>query len=236
MPKKGIQAKTSVLHFVLAEAALETVPKEIADHPAVRRNAEKMGKKPLEMLLDISLHHAAMKRLPNMRKRGRPDIVHTTLLQILGSPANLEGHVRTFVHTINDYIIRIRPDTRIPRSYPRFVGLMEQLFKEGRVPPKGEPLIILRKGTLRELVKEVKPSMIFLLTEQGRMIRSEVLGRRLAEEEKPLVIVGGFQHGSFTARTIEMADEKIAVYRKPLDTWVVASIILHAYERALKIL
>ncbi|MEM4586704.1 MAG: 16S rRNA methyltransferase, partial [Desulfurococcaceae archaeon] len=116
------------LHIALVESALETVPKEIIDHPAVVKNARRRGKKPWEVLLDVSLHYHAMKNLKDWFKRGRPDIVHVTLLEALESPLNRSGLLEIYIHTYGDYVLFIDPETRIPRNYNRFVGLIEQVF------------------------------------------------------------------------------------------------------------
>ncbi|HID15949.1 MAG TPA: 16S rRNA methyltransferase, partial [Candidatus Atribacteria bacterium] len=126
------------LTIILAEAALETIPKQIINHPLIRKHSKKRGKKPSEMLLDTSYHYAAMKKLDGRWKRGRPDIIHITLLQILGSPANLQGKIKVYIHTRNNKVIYINPETRLPRNYLRFTGLIEQLFKTRKVPPKAE--------------------------------------------------------------------------------------------------
>jgi len=117
----------------------------------VRRNAKRRGKKPAETLLDRSLHHAAMKGLPNSQKRGRPDIVHFCLLEALGAPLNRERGLRVWVHTIGGYAIEVAPEAKLPRDCSRFNSLMEQLFVEGRVPPKGEkPLLSLSPGQMED--------------------------------------------------------------------------------------
>ena len=150
------------IKLVLAEAALETVPREIWGHPAVYKTAKRRGKTPASILLDRSLHHQAMKNLPEAEKRGRPDIVHVSLLEALSSPLNREGLLETYVHTIGDYAIFINPETRLPRNYNRFVGLIEQLFEIGRVPPEGEPLLTLKPMSLRVLLEQIKPTRIIL--------------------------------------------------------------------------
>jgi rRNA small subunit pseudouridine methyltransferase Nep1 len=88
-----------------------------------------------------------MKKLEESEKRGRLDIVHFALLEALGSPLNREGLLQTYVHTINDYVITVNPETRLPRNYNRFVGLMEQLFESYRVPPTGQILLKLEGKT-----------------------------------------------------------------------------------------
>jgi len=88
-----------MLQLVFVEAALELVPPEILGHPSVRRNAKRRGKRPEETLLDRSLHHFAMDRLPDSEKRGRPDIIHFCLLEAMGSPLNRAGLLRVWMST-----------------------------------------------------------------------------------------------------------------------------------------
>jgi rRNA small subunit pseudouridine methyltransferase Nep1 len=129
-----------MLHIVFVEAALETVPPSILRHPSVRRSAKRQGKRPEEVLLNRSLHHSAMSRLPEDHKRGRPDIAQICLLEALGAPLNREGGLRVWLHTFGGYAIEISPEVRVPRDCNRFNGLMEQLFSLGRVPPEGDSL------------------------------------------------------------------------------------------------
>jgi len=219
------------LIIVLAESALETIPKQIINHPLIQRHAKKKGKKPSEILLDTSYHYAAMKKLKEKWKRGRPDIIHITLLQILGSPANLQGQLRVYVHTRNNKVIYINPETRLPRNYLRFTGLIEQLFKTGRVPPKSEkPLLQIKNKTLKNLMKEIKPTKTIILTSEGKPTTPEKITEEIVKEEKPAIIIGGFPHGEFREETLKLSDEKLAIYPKPLETWIVASSIIHAYE------
>ena len=82
------------LNVVVAEAALELVPSEILKAPAVRNDAARRGVEPARMLLDRSLHHAAMLKLDEGHKRGRPDLVHAALLSLTGSPLYLDGLVK----------------------------------------------------------------------------------------------------------------------------------------------
>ena len=224
-----------ILKIVLAEASLELVPPEIWGHPAVRKNAIRRGKKPGETLLDVSLHYSAMRTLSQPHKRGRPDIVHVTLLELLSSPLNLEGRLRVFIHTINNVVIFVNPSVRIPKNYNRFVGLMEQLLIEGRVPPKGEPLLYARTMTLRRLVELVSPRCTILLDESGEpaspaSIVEEALSRDCS------IIIGGFPHGGFAEDTYSLASATYSIYSRALEAWVVASRIACAAENYMGLL
>ncbi len=225
-----------VIRLILAESSLELVPRDIIDHPAVLKTAHRRKKKPTEILLDVSLHYHAMKKLRDRHKRGRPDIVHVCLLEALSSPLNLEGKLEVIVHTINDYVIRIDPSTRIPRNYNRFVGLMEQLLIEGKVPPDSpKPLMTAIAMSFRGLMEELRKDAIILLSEYGELVSAEHVCRKAIEEELPIVI-GGFPHGDFSDEVKVYAKYVFSIYHKPLDTWVVVSRILAACEKVLGIM
>jgi len=225
-----------VLKLILAESSLELVPRDIAGHPAVVRTAQRRGKKPTEILLDVSLHYNAMKKLHNRHKRGRPDIVHVTLLELLSSPLNLEGGLRVYIHTINDYTILVNPETRVPRNYNRFVGLMEQLLTVGKVPPhSGRPLMEAVAMSFKSLLKYIDSEGVILLSEKGEPISTNTLCKKALAEDTP-VVIGGFPHGDFGEEVLASAKYIYSIYPKPLDTWIVASRITAACEKVLKIL
>ncbi len=224
------------LKVVLAESALELVPKSLWSHPVILKSARKRGKKPSEILLDVSLHFQAMKNLPDRFKRGRPDIIHITLLNMLESPLNRKNLLRTYVHTYNDIVVFIRPDIRLPKNYNRFVGLMEQLFTEGKVPPNSDtPLMYLKNLKLKDLINSIDVDHIILLDEKGERRRVSEIAKKV-KEKKTVIIIGGFQEGEFNEETYKVADEIISIYDEPLPTWIVASRIIQAYEELLGII
>jgi len=184
--------------LVLAESALELVPSELWRHPAVLADAKRRRKKPGEILLDRSRHHPAMRDLPDASRRGRPDIVHQVLLVFQYSMLNKRGLGRAYVHTRDDYVISLRPETRPPKSYNNFVSLLEQLYKVGRVPPSGEPLMELHKKDLRRLLEELGGRWV-VLHETGEKLPLLDLGAALLNS---VVVVGGFPHGDFENRWV----------------------------------
>ena len=38
--------------------------------------------------------------------------------------------LEVLIHTQDEYLITVNPKIRLPKNYVRFVGLIEQLFKE----------------------------------------------------------------------------------------------------------
>lgn len=222
------------LHLVFVETALELVPPEIQRHPSVRRNAKRRGKRPEETLLDRSLHHFAMDRLPDSEKRGRPDIIHFCLLEAMGSPLNRVGLLRVWVSTIDGWLVEVDPSTRPPRDFNRFKSLMEQLLLDGSAPPGDEkPLLVLRNMGLRALVEEVKPTTVVALTSHGQPGSFETVGETLVGEEAPMVLIGAYPSGVMSGETTAVADQRVSVYPESLEAWTVTSRVLYEAERGL---
>jgi rRNA small subunit pseudouridine methyltransferase Nep1 len=224
------------IDLILIESALELVPREIWDHPAVIKNARRRGKKPGETLLDTSLHYHAMKKLRDREKRGRPDIVHISLLNALESPLNKEGLLRIYVQTYQGHIIFIKPETRLPRNYNRFVGLMEQLLLIGKVPPDAEePLMYVKTMTLKDLLENIGRDGLILLWEKGERKRPEEI-IDYAMKNNYAIGIGGFPHGDYSKEVLDLSNNKFSIYNKSLVTWIIASRIIVGAEYYFKIL
>lgn len=221
--------------LILAESALETIPRQLWNHPTVQKYSKLRRKHPRFLLLDRSFHHSAMKALKQNMKRGRPDIVHFALLEALGSPLNKENQLRVYVHTFNNHVITVDSETRLPRNYSRFLGLMEQLFEYGKAPPKGIALLTLEHETLPQLIREVKPSHVTAFSRVGTRKTLEETVSKLASEKRPAMLVGGFPHGHFAKSTIKLADETVCIDPEMLETWTMVSRIVYEYERALSL-
>jgi rRNA small subunit pseudouridine methyltransferase Nep1 len=224
-----------LLILVLAEAAIETVPETLWSHPAVRRHSKRQRKPPKQLLLDRSLHHAAMRRLDDDLKRGRPDITHFALLEALGSPLNREGLLQTYVHTNKDYTITVNPSARLPRNYNRFIGLIEQLFQQQKVPSDGETLLRLEPKTLQQLLAEAKPDYVLAFSREGKPKTIQDAVSVLESKQRPAVIVGGFPHGHFSETTTKLADEVVCVDSEMLEAWTMTSRAIYEYEQTLSL-
>lgn len=220
-----------MLNLVFTEAALELVPREILRHPAVKRNAKRRKKPAEETLLDRSLHHYAMDRLPNAEKRGRPDILHFCLLLAMGSPLNKLGELRVSANTVNGFSVEIDPETRPPRDCIRFNSLMEQLLINGAVPPKGKPLMEIKRMKLDEHIRDISPSRVIALSSHGKPSSFEEVSHILVNEDSPAVFIGAYPSGAMSSDVIELADDVFSVYPKMLEAWTVTSRIIYEYEK-----
>ncbi|KPV62877.1 MAG: Ribosomal RNA small subunit methyltransferase Nep1 [Candidatus Bathyarchaeota archaeon BA2] len=224
---------SGLLILILAESALEPVPRGLWRHPAIKRHSKRHGKPPQFILLDRSYHHFAMKNLKESEKRGRPDIVHFALLEALGSPLNKEGLLQVYVHTINDYVITVNPEARLPRNYNRFIGLIEQLFESGRVPSTGQTLLRLERKTLPKLLREIKSDYVVAFSRKGSPKTLKETVSKLLHNKRPAVIIGGFPHGHFSETTSKLASEVICIDPGMLETWTLTSRVIYEYERTI---
>lgn len=215
-----------MMHLILADSELELVPQAIQGHPAVVKHAKIRKKKPSRILLDASYHHQAIRsKYPaEAERRGRPDIVHFFLMNAQESLLNYEGKLRVYVHTRNNDVIRIAPETRLPKSYNRFVGLMEHVFQNKYVPDKENPLLTLEKMSLQALVNEIGNKTI-VLSERGKKVNLKEYGI----PEDVTIIIGGFPSGDFLSN-VNFADEIVSIYDATLMAWVAAYEIIARYE------
>ena len=218
-----------MLTLVLADSELELVPPQIQGHPAIRSYARKRGKSPAGILLDSSFHHPAMRRLEQGERRGRPDIVHLFMLLCLDSILNSEGRLRTIVHTRNNEMITIASETRIPKNYTRFVGLMEELFAAGRVPADGSPLLTLVGGKdLKAVVEEIGGKAVALDPAGKRVDLQDFLGKKKGDLT---MIIGGFPHGDFNSPVKDLCKEMISIHESLLKVWTVVAEVLVSYRQ-----
>ncbi|MDI6819737.1 MAG: hypothetical protein QMC89_02380 [Candidatus Hodarchaeaceae archaeon] len=223
-----------MLHMILADAELETVPPEIASDRSIAWQARRRGRRPTEVLLDSNYHHLAMRGLREADRRGRPDIVHVCTLLALDSPLNREGLLRLYIHTRHNRLITIDRGTRMPRAYNRFVGLIEQLFLVGAAPPD-EPLLCLEEASLADIVHRIGPTKVITFSEGGQRKSYAEIFRGISIDDEVCTIIGGFPHGDFISNIVELSDELVCVDPERLEASTVVNRVICACEDALGI-
>ena len=139
-----------MISLILSESALELVPFELRHHPSVISHARRLGKNSSEILLDNSWHFAAMKGIKNEIKRGRPDLVHFSILEATTIPLYFQNKMRLFVHTVDDKIISFGENVHIPKSYHRFAGVMEKLYREKEITADNDVLLKIEDKTFSD--------------------------------------------------------------------------------------
>ena len=229
------------ISLIIAEAALETVPKQIASHPAVKNQAQKLGRNPREILLDKSYHHSAMLRsgLESYWKRGRPDIIHFALMEALSTPLFLKNRLKVYVHTVKNKLIVIGDNLRIPKSYFRFEGIMINLFKEKIIKSADHKNMLLElydNITFEQfIINEVRPDKLIGLSSDGVKSSAEAIVSRnsIKNNNHIAFVVGGFPKGHFSENTSRVFSCSFSIGELELEAHVVIARILYECEKVL---
>ncbi|GBC74010.1 hypothetical protein HRbin05_00041 [archaeon HR05] len=227
-----------MITLIIAEASLELVPEEIAWHSAVRKHAKRVGKEPKGILLDRSYHHAAMLNLKDAYRRGRPDIVHFSLLEATSIPLYHKGMLSVYVHTLADKVISVgKKDVRLPKNYNRFVGLMEDLFSKGRIESSDDRHLLLEVEDMgfNMLLDRIEPSVVIGLSRLGEMRSAEYVASVVKDLEGACIVVGGFPKGTFSTSIRNRFEHTISISKYGLEAHVVVARVLYEVEKALGI-
>lgn len=233
---------TKAISLVISEAALEQIPVNILDHPSVTNHARKLGKRPSEILLDRSYHHAAMlsSKLEFAWKRGRPDLVHFALIEALSTPLFFNNLLQVYVSTISNQVVYIGENLRIPKSYPRFEGLMIDLFKKYHIREgKNATLLKLQNNvSLNSLINDtIKPVKVIGFSRTGVQSTPEnIISTHISKDScQCAFIIGGFPSGHFTENTKRLCDYFYSIGNYSLEAHVVIARVLYECEKVLSV-
>ena len=215
--------------MILAESALELVPKELQNHNSVLAYSKKMGKKPSKVILDISWHFAAMKGIKNEIKRGRPDLVHFCLLECCTIPLYFEKKLHVYVHTIDDKVIFVGDNVRLPKSYHRFVGLIEKLYSEKKIELDSKKLLEIKDMTFGDLVDAIGAKKVIGFSTRGQTSSYDKIAADVGRDS--CIVIGGFSKGRFSDEILKKIDNLVSVDKNPLEAHVVISRLLYECEK-----
>ena len=220
-----------MISLILTESALELVPSELKNHPSVVSHARKLGKHTSEILLDNSWHFAAMKGIKNEIKRGRPDLVHFSILEATTIPLFLQNKMKLFVHTINDKVIYFGQNVHVPKSYHRFEGLIEKLYQEKKIIVDNDILLEIKKKTFSELLDEINPSKVIGFSTKGRLNSYEKIAAEISTNT--CIVLGGFQKGNFSDSIENKISTLYSIGNESFEGHVVVARILYEYEKTI---
>ncbi|EHH20443.1 ribosomal RNA small subunit methyltransferase NEP1 isoform X1 [Macaca thibetana thibetana] len=196
------------LIVVLEGASLETV---------------KVGK--TYELLNCDKHKSIL--LKNGRDPGevRPDIAHQSLLMLMDSPLNRAGLLQVYIHTQKNVLIEVNPQTRIPRTFDRFCGLMVQLLHKLSVRAADGPQKLLK--VIKNPVSDHFPvGCMKVGTSFSIPVVSDV--RELVPSSDPIVfVVGAFAHGKVS---VEYTEKMVSISNYPLSAALTCAKLTTAFE------
>lgn len=221
----------AMLKILIADAELELIPGDMLDDYSIKLHAKKRKKPPQRIILDSNYMHSAIdKHYPGeSNRRGRPDIVYHLLAVAMESILNKQGGLRVWIHTRTNSIIEVSPNTRLPKSFNRFIGLFEDLFEKGEIRYEEQPLLRIHQGDVKKLMELAGAENMKILSPKGKMTTVSTLVDPGHNEAS--FIIGGFSEGDFTSDVYGLA-ESFSIYKEELTIWSVAMEIIAQYERA----
>ena len=220
-----------MISLILSESALELVPSELQNHPSVISHARKLGKLPSEILLDNSWHFAAMKEMNEEMKRGRPDLVHFSILEVTTIPLYSQNKIKLFIHTIDDRVIYFGKNVHIPKSYHRFEGLIEKLYQEKKIIANNDVLLEIKEKTFSELLDEINPSKVIGFSTKGKVKSYEKIAAEISDDT--CIVFGGFQKGHFSDLIENKISDLYSIGDESFEGHVVVARILYEYEKTI---
>jgi len=206
------------------------------NHPLIRKEWQKnLKKKNRGILLDGAIHRPIVDSLENREKRGRPDIIHHSLLNIVYSPLFKQGKIQVFIHTRNNLCLRIPSQWRVPVNYNRFCGLFSQLLLKKRVPLSGEPILTVTHCTLSKLLHQFADSEIYLCDIPSESVGGTVIIKNLMDLfpfSSGVFLIGGFQYGESEFETTDINQDLVllTIYDEVKPTWVIVAKIIQWLE------
>lgn len=222
----------AVITFILAEAEVELMPPELRRDPRVVARAKKRRRAPEHLILDQAVDHEAMAALPGGDRRGRPDIAHFWALLVMDSLVAKRGAARALVHTRNDELVRVRPETRLPRSQAKFYQLVEDLLRQGEVPLRSPLLTVERGRSLASILKEEARGTKLLMDVGGERARGAQFAA-WARMGDVTIVTGGFPRGAFVQADRASFDHVCSVAGEELTVWSAMVPVLAGFEDAL---
>ncbi|XP_071439215.1 ribosomal RNA small subunit methyltransferase NEP1 [Hetaerina americana] len=183
-------------------------------------------------LLNCDDHTSILKK--NNREPGscRPDIVHQCLLMLLDSPLNRAALLQVYLHTEKNVLIEINPQTRIPRTFKRFSGLMVQLLHKFSIRASDGPMKLLK--VISNPVTQHLPVGVKKIS-TSFSAKKVVNPRELvpANEDPIVIVVGAMAHGKIN---VDYTEDEVSISNYPLSAALTCTKLCSAFEEAWNVL
>ncbi|XP_064447702.1 ribosomal RNA small subunit methyltransferase NEP1 isoform X2 [Mirounga angustirostris] len=148
-----------------------------------------------------------------------------SLLMLMDSPLNRAGLLQVYIHTQKNVLIEVNPQTRIPRTFDRFCGLMVQLLHKLSVRAADGPQKLLK--VIKNPVSDHFPvGCMKIGTSFSIPFVSDV--RELVPSSDPIVfVVGAFAHGQVS---VGYTEKTVSISNYPLSAALTCAKLTTAFE------
>ena len=176
-------------------------------------------------LLNCDKHKGLMKKHKKEPSDCRPDITHQCLLMLMDSPLNRAGLLQVYIHTERNVLIEINPQTRIPRTFDRFCGLMVQLLHKLSIHASDGPQKLLK--VIKNPITDHLPTGCKKI---GMSFKAEdiVNVRDIVPKDEPVVfVIGAMAHGKVDCDYVE---KEYSISNYPLSAALTCAKVCSAFE------
>jgi len=189
-------------------------------------------------LLNCDDHQRLIHKMKRTFEEFRPDVLHQCLLSLLDSPLNKAGLLQVYVKTAKSVLIEINPQTRIPRTFKRFSGLMAQLLTNMKIRATGSSVTLMR--VIKNPVTTHLPIGVKKIgtSTKGKLVHLPTYVKDLMGDstKKPVVFsIGAVSIGN-SGMENDYVDESICISNYSLSAACVCSKLCDAFEDLWKIL
>src|SRR5438309_11872188 len=146
-------------------------------------------------------------------------------------PLYFDNKLRIYIHAIDDKVISVGNNVRLPKSYHRFVGLIEKLYSTGIIKEGEKKLLEIKNMGFGELIDKINPKEIIGLSTKGATSSYEKLAKVIGKDS--CIVVGGFPKGHFSDQILKSMNNLVSVDENPLEAHVIISRLLYEYEKEL---
>jgi rRNA small subunit pseudouridine methyltransferase Nep1 len=179
-------------------------------------------------LLNCDKHKQQIIKYKKDPSQCRPDILHQCLLMLFDSPLNRVNLLQVYVHTQKNVLIEINPQTRIPRTFDRFSGLMVQLLHKLsiRAADSSQKLLKVIKNPITDHLPVGCPKYLASFQAECVMHANE-FAKSLPDNEPIVVVVGAMAKGSVDC---SYTTKCVSISNYPLSAALACSKFCSAFE------
>lgn len=144
----------------------------------------------------------------------------------MDSPLNRAGLLQVYIRTEKNVLIEINPQTRIPRTFKRFAGLMVQLLHKFSVRANEH------SAKLLQVIKNPVTDHLPVGCKKIAMSFSSKIVKNCRElvppgDEAIALVVGAFAHGNLE---LDYTEEDISISNYPLSAALTCTKLCSAFE------
>ncbi|KAK3083255.1 hypothetical protein FSP39_017734, partial [Pinctada imbricata] len=176
-------------------------------------------------LLNCDKHKNLAKKFKRDISQCRPDITHQCLLMLMDSPLNRAGLLQVYIHTEKNVLIEINPQTRIPRTFDRFCGLMVQLLHKFSIHASDGPQKLLK--VIKNPVTDHLPTGCKKIGTSFHVDKVSDVRDLVPKDEPVAFVVGAMAHGSVD---IDYTEDTVSISNYPLSAALTCAKICTAFE------